>query len=393
MIGAFSIRMRRERRDTMFGKHTLALIPLLALIALFSLLSGCGAHTSGQARSAPSTPLSSGKLPDSVQITFSGPSIAQATPPPLTLHARAQVQKLYQTMLTLPSMPLNTGCPAIGGPSYQLVFRSGTQTLVQVEANSGGCGTVTLPGEKQDRLASQFFWTQLHQAIVAATPVPKLQALAIQHTLPGNRPVLTARITNAAIAQRLYNTLLAQPVVSNPTCSNARYPTYQMVFQAASQFIVATISQQCKTTSLNSHYQPYGAFYSLTAHFQQVFAQSLASAKFASAQPDQLLKEIEMDNGAVVQGQVTNLSIVRQLYSTIFTLQARSIGPDCPSEADKINHTATLYTLHFRQWNLPIMDLSIYKGTCQLINPSPQIATGQTLRGDTTFWNLLKQVS
>lgn len=100
-----------------------------------------------------------------------------------------------------------------------------------------------------------------------------------------------------------------------------------------------------------------------------------------------------MGNGVVVYGQVTDLSLARKLYSTIFTLQPITIGPDCPSEADKINHTATYYTLNFSQWNLPIMELSVYKGTCQLITPSPGMVTGQTLRGDPAFWNLLNLVS
>jgi len=369
----------------MFWKHTRALVPLLALIALLSFLSGCGSNMIGQTGSAPATPINSGNLPDSVQITPGGPGIAQATPPQLTLHTLTLVQQLYKTMLALPSMPPNMACPADAGPSYQLAFRSGTQTLAQAEANSGG--------EKQDRLASQSFWTQLNQAIAKASPVPKPQALAIQQTLQGNQPVLTAHITNAAIAQRLYSALLAQPAASNPKCSDAQYPTYQMVFQTAKQAIAASISQQCKTISLNGQYQSPSGLYSLTAHFQQVFTQTLAGATFAPAQPDRLLKEIQMGNGVVVHGQVTDLSLARQLYSTIFTLQAGTIGPDCPSAADKINHTATLYTLNFSQWSLPIMELSVYKGTCQLINPSPGMVTGQTLRGDTTFWNLLDRVS
>jgi hypothetical protein len=373
----------------MFWKQTRALVPLLALVALLSLLSGCGSNTIGQTGNASATPRPSGKLPDSVQITLGGPGIAQAPPPQLTLHNVALVQQLYQTMLALPSMPPNMACPADAGPSYQLIFRFGIHTLAQADANSGGCGTVTLSGEKQDRLASQSFWTQLHQAIAAATPVPKPQALAIQHTLQGNQPVLTARITNAAIAQRLYSALLALPAATHPQCSDSQYPTYQMVFQTATQAIAASISQQCQTISLNGQYQSPSGLYSLTAHFQQVFTQTLAEATFAPAQPDRLLKELQMGNGTVVHGPVTNLSLARQLYSTIFTLQPGTIGPDCPSVADKINHTATLYTLNFSQWSLPVMELSVYKGTCQLITPSPGMVTGQTLRGDTTFWNLL----
>lgn len=371
----------------MFWKQTRLLISLLTLIALLSLLSGCGSNIGSQTWGA-----SSGPLPNRLQINDEGPDFSQAPPPHLTLYKVAQVQQLYQTMLALPPMSPNTACSAVGGTGYQLVFLSGTQTLVQADANSGGCGTVTLSGEKQDRLASQSFWTQLQQAIVAATPVPKQQALAIQKTVQGNQPVLTAYIANAAIAQRLYSTLLAQPTVTNQRCSDAQYPTYQMVFQTATQAIVASISQQCQTISLNGQSQSPSGLYSLTANFQQVFTQTLAKATFAPAQPDRLLKEVQMGD-VTTQGQVTNLALARRLYSSIFTLQAGVVGPDCPSEADKLHHTATLYTLNFSQWGLPIMELRVYKGSCQLITPSPGMVIGQTLLGDTAFWNLLHLVA
>src|SRR5258708_11002932 len=115
----------------MLCKQTRALVPLLALIALLSLLSGCGSNMIGQTGSAPATPIISGKLPDSVQITLGGPGIAQAPPPQLTLHTLTLVQQLYKTMLALPSMPPNMSCPADPGASYQIPLRAGTQALAQ----------------------------------------------------------------------------------------------------------------------------------------------------------------------------------------------------------------------------------------------------------------------
>src|SRR5258708_16323746 len=134
----------------MLCKQTRALVPLLALIALLSLLSGCGANMIGRPGSARATPIISGNLPDSVQISLGGPGIAQAPPPQLTLHTLTLVQQLYKTMLALPSMPPNMACPADAGPSYQLAFRSGTQTLAQAEANSGGGWNLALPRAKQE---------------------------------------------------------------------------------------------------------------------------------------------------------------------------------------------------------------------------------------------------
>src|SRR5258708_35448733 len=98
----------------MLCKQTRALVPLLALIALLSLLSGCGSHMIGQTGGAPATPIISGKVPDSVQITLGGPGIAQAPPPQLTLHKPTPVQQLYKKMLGTPVSPPNKGCPSVG---------------------------------------------------------------------------------------------------------------------------------------------------------------------------------------------------------------------------------------------------------------------------------------
>jgi hypothetical protein len=59
---------------------------------------------------------------------------------------------------------------------------------------------------------------------------------------------------------------------------------------------------------------------------------------------------------------------------------------------DKINHKANWYNLAFTQWNLPIMNLTAYEGSCKLVQPSPGVSQGQTLIGNAAFWNLVHRV-
>src|SRR6266851_208864 len=123
----------------MFFKHAYTLALLLALVALFSILSGCGSNVSGGTLSAPATSATAGNMPDSVQITIITGAYPPNKQPQVTLRQLAQVQQLYQTTLALPLMPQNIACTAEAGPHYQLVFLRGAHTLAQVLARREGC--------------------------------------------------------------------------------------------------------------------------------------------------------------------------------------------------------------------------------------------------------------
>ena len=372
----------------MFCKNARALVLLLALAVLISSLSACGSNVAGQG----STPTATTSLPESVRIAIGGPGAETRNAPQVTLRVVAQVQQFYRTTLALPLMPEQIACTAEAGPHYTLTFLRGTQTLAQVVAKREGCGAVTIAGETQDRQASKTFWSQLDQAIYAATPVAKPQSLAIQHALQGNKPVQTARITDATTAQRVYNALLALPRTTS-ACNDNSYPAYQLVFQTTEQAIPAVISQQCHTISLNGNYQSRSGLYTLTAQFEQLFTQTLAGATFAPAHPDQLMQTLDKSYSTSSHGPVTDVQLMQQLYARIFTLPISASGPDCPSEADKIDGKATWYSFDFTQWGLPIMSLTIYEGTCKLIQPSPGMSAGQTLQGDAAFWNLIHRAA
>jgi hypothetical protein len=376
----------RCEEDTMFLKIARVLAPLVALMMLLYTLSGCGSNVSGQA-DVPAN------LPDSVQIRIITVNRDQGDDPQVTLRVTAQIQQLYQTMLALPLMPQGIPCTTELGTHYQLTFLHGTQVQAQAQAQRDGCRPVTIAGEKQDRQASQDFWTQLDKAIVAATPVPRPQSLAIQHALQGNQPVQTARITDATKAQRLYSKLLALPQATSSGCQYSSYPTYQLVFQTQDQTIPSAISQTCNTISLDGNYKSPSGLYSLTEQFKQLFMQTLATVTFALAQPDQLIKDVSpAGQNTTTHGQVTDTQLMQQLYARIFTLKQDTVETGCPSTSDKVNRKANRYHLSFTQWGLPIMSLAIYEGSCKLVQPSPGVNRGQTLIGDADFWDLVHRI-
>lgn len=371
----------------MFLQYTRALASLVALVALIYALGGCGSNLSG----AQPLPTMNGNLPDRVQIEIQRVDMT-GHPPQLTLRTPAQVQQFYRTLFALPAMPGDIACTADLGPHYTLTFFAGTQKLVQAVAKREGCGPVAISGEAQERRASQAFWAQLDQVIYAATPPATVKALAIQHTLPGNQPVQTAHMTDAASAQRLYSALVSLPRTQAENCNDSQYPEYRMIFQASDQTIPAVISQQCQTLTLSGNYQSRSGVYRLTDQFKQLFSQTLATTTFAPAQPDELQQTLNAGDTSS-HGPVTDAQLMRQLYASIFTLKSAPVAPDCPSGEDKVKGTAKWYTLDFTQWGLPVMTLSVYEGSCKLIQPSPGLATGQTLLGDAGFWDLLHRAA
>jgi hypothetical protein len=156
----------------MFFEYKRAWVALVMLAVLVSSLSACGSNVPGQSGEQ-ATPTVAVKLPDSVQIRLDEPNPTKEAAPVVILRVPARTQQLYQTMLASPPVPQQMACPAIAGPRYELTFLSGAQAQVRAVADRGGCGTVTIAGEKQDRLASKAFWDQLNQAIDAATPIAK----------------------------------------------------------------------------------------------------------------------------------------------------------------------------------------------------------------------------
>ena len=362
------------------------IFPLALLVVLLGLLSGCGSNT-------PVGTQPSGPQPDSVKITLLLVTTAKGSPAPMvTDHNLSQVHELFQAMETLPQMPQQIGCTADLGPHYQLDFSQGGRELASALARHDGCGPVTIKGESGDREADQAFWALLLQDISASTPVPSLTSLAIARAQAGLHPMLTARTTDPATAQRVYNAILALPLETHSSCYD-QSPAYDLAFQTASQTIPATISQTCQTITLTSSLDTLTSTYTLTPGFQQLFAQVINNLTFAPAQPEALSRSVMVHNGATTTGKVLNASLMQQLYQGIFTLTSAPIPPNCPSGEDKIKGTVSLYDFTFTQWGLPIMNLSVYDASCKMISPSFGLAQNTTLVGTASFWQLVYQAA
>lgn len=359
--------------------------PLLAGLLLAGIviaLGGCG-------RSASAQPGAGGQ-PDSARIEIDDHRDGQ-NKPVVTLTVASVVQQLYATIYALPTLPEQRACTDELGPHYTLTFGEGNQTLVTVRALREGCKPVTITGETRDRQGTAAFWTQLDRAIYQGTPPAKPDLLAIAHTPDPAQAPETAQVTSAETAQRLYDAILALPLVPNQApCQAPGVPAYQLVFHTTQRAIPAVIDNTCKTIALDGAYQARGGVYTLNDQFNRLFAEIVAGATFAPAQPDHLTLTIQNTSTTSQQTIVANTAFMRQLYHKVFALPSTTPQPDCPSGADKVAGKGTWYSFAFSQWSLPILQIQVYEGSCIYI-AGP--VTGQVLHGDQEFWDLVHQAA
>ena len=358
----------------MWMKKSLTLLAGLLLVGPLAWLSGCG--TASSPGNAPAS------KPDRVSIQIDE---VTGTKQVVTLTVASMVQQLYSTIYTLPRMPENQACPANLGPHYTLTFSQGGKALVTVIAKRDGCLPVSIKGETRDRQATADFWAQLDQAIYHASPPASVQWLAVMR-MPqtGQRP-LTALISSAATAQRLYNAILALPLTSPNIGILQGAPTYQLVFHAADQEIPSAIDMQHNLISLNGDIHSRTGLYTLNDQFKHLLEETLAGAAFAPARPDAATLTIQKRDVTSAQ-VIKDLTFMEQFYMKFTTLQPAQPQPDCPSGADKVAGKGIFYDFHFSQWSLPILQAMAYEGSCKLIENT---LTGQYYRGDQEFWNLV----
>ncbi|HEX8034799.1 MAG TPA: hypothetical protein VF510_13170 [Ktedonobacterales bacterium] len=364
------------------------ILPGLLLIGALVALGGCGRGTGAQPGTGGQQRASG--HPDSVRIEINQHGIGQEKLA-VTLTVASLVQQLYATVYALPQMPQQQGCTADLGPEYALTFSEGSQLLVTADAQRYGCGPVTISGETGSRKASTDFWRQLDTAIYQGTPPAKPDVLAIAYTPhPGQAPQ-TARIASAETAQRLYNAILALPLLPlDQSCSMPTIPEYQLVFHTAEQVIPAEIDPTtCKTISVNAAYLARGGVHALNDEFNRLFAGIVAGATFAPAQPDKLALSISTTQTSSHQPSVGNTALVRQLYHKVLTLPPTTTQPDCLG-ADKAAGKGTWYGFAFSQWDLPIFELNAHEGSCLYVTRS---ALGQGVQGDQALWDLIHQAA
>jgi hypothetical protein len=366
----------------MSTKKGLSLLTGLLVAMLFGL-SACGSNAG-----VGSPPRG---RPDSVSIQIDNHR-PTGEKPVVTLTVATMVQQLYTTIYALTQMPDFQACTMELGPHYMLTFHQGKKTLATVKAERDGCRPVSIAGEAHNRQATEPFWTQLDQAIYAAAPPARPQWLAILRSIQSGQQPQAARLASAAQTQHLYNAILALPLLPiSQSC--ARGPLdYQFVFQAADQAIHSAIDKGCNTISLEGNYRSRGGQYTMNDQFKGLLSQTLAAVTFAPAHSDQLtlsfLDRTKMDTSR--QTMITDAQLMQKLYAKVFTLQSAQPQPDCPRGADKVANKGKFYDFAFSQWDLPVLQLSAYEGSCTLIEIN---ATGQVLQGDRQFWDLVHRAA
>lgn len=355
-------------------KNGFSLLSCLLLAGLLVVMSGCSFNQGAQSGSS--------NKPDSVQIGVGEEPVA-------TLTVVNMVQKLYSTIYALPQMPKQRTCTLELGRSYNLTFRVGGKTLVMVRADRYGCRPVSITGETQDRqaTATNDFWLQLDKAIFEGTPVAKPERLAVLHTLKPDQLPQTAQILSAEKVQRLYNAILALPLLPmEGRCPDEITPEYRFVFHTADQVIPSSINKKCNTISLQGNYRSRSGNFTMNEQFKRLLDETLSGAVFAPARPDQLLLAVQPRNGASQQIKIGDAALMQAFYEKFFTLHSTHPQLDCPSGADKIAGKGTFYYFSFSQWDLPLLQISVYVGSCMSIFDGAEI-----LQGDQEFWDLFHQ--
>jgi hypothetical protein len=382
----------------MAAKQTRRLVLGLALAAVFTIGSGCAGEQ-------PSTsPVGAGRnAPDRVQIMIHLLQPPGGNNPVVTLTDVSRVQQLYSSVVGLPPLSDNAVCPTNRSLSYTLTFLREGDVLTTVSADSSGCGTVSIAGDKPDRQANQAFWSQLeHDITLAASAARPPDQLAILHRSQLDQPPQTALLTSTITVLRLYQAIRQLP--SGPqygSCAAESLPEYLLVFYSPEQTIPAVLNQTCQTIFLERGNFPSPIVTDvMTAPFEQLFEQTLAEASFAPARPDQLTVQMQMGSGAPRQITVTDASLRQQIYMTTFTLPTVTTPPNCPPYNENHNTVAangTWYTFEFRQWDLLTVALvDAYEGSCRLVFLDfgwGGISNGQILQADSAFWDLVHQAA
>ena len=361
----------------------------LVLAALLAGVAGCGAQY-------PSVNGGVGPVPDSVQIAIHL-VLPQGGNPVVTLTNPSAAQRLYTTMLQLPDLAENSICSADIGPSYTLTFLHQGNHLITATAQRYGCETVSILGVEQERQANQDFWSELDQDISLASPAASPNQLAILHRTELDLLPETALLTSAATVEDLYQAILKLPAsAQNASCSPESLHHYLLVFHAGSQAIPAVLDQKCQTITLQGNDQSRSGTFAVTASFEQLFEQTLATATFAPAKSDRLTMDIQKGNGVTQQTTIGNSQLAQQLFTTVFALPVGVAEPNCPSEQDKVAGKGTWYTLEFKEWDLlTLIIVDAYQGSCTQVRLDDGQGTnpGQILQGNAEFWNLVHQAA
>jgi hypothetical protein len=374
-----------------------SLLTGLTLMLLVIVVSGCGSagtQAGGQGNTPTQPSGNTDSQPQKVEIEIDNVNDQQGKPI-VTVTNSEIVQQLYTTISGLPQMPKEIACTMELGPAYNLVFHAGNKIVMTAKAEKYGCRPVRIKGETQERQATKEFWPLLDKAIYTGTPPTKVQWLSIMQAVQPQHPTQTTRITSSEQAQRLYDAIVKLPEIPQNkkySCSSQDAPEYQMVFHPADHLIVSDFNKKCGYVTLGANYESRSGTYQVNEQFTKLFEETLAAAPLTQGQPDQLSIATNKDSSDTQSiRNVSNLVLAQKLYKKIFTLPQTKPQPNCPSEDDKVARKGTHYDLRFTQWDLPVLTLSAYEGSCKQIIFNHLSSERKVLQGDQEFWSLLHQ--
>ncbi len=153
--------------------------------------------------------------------------------------------------------------------------------------------------------------------------------------------------------------------------------------------IPSVISQKLGLISLEGHFQSRGGTYTMDEAFKRLLKDILAGATFTPARPDAALLTVDTQKGPGQQGGIADAAL-QQLYKKVLTLRPAQAPSNCPSGEDKVAGVGTIYDVAFTQWDLSILQVSVYEGSCRLIEIN---STSQPLQGDREFWDLIHRAA
>jgi hypothetical protein len=315
----------------------------------------------------------------------------------MTLRDAARVRQLFKTISVPPAQPArsaNGECAGMAGTHYTLTFLQGATPLQTVRADSGGCRTVTIVGAPPVREGTKDFWQQLDQAIMNVMPPLHPDRMAIAVTTPAGQTLLapqSAQIVSATTTQLLYDAILALPLANSggARCPYVDTPTYQFVFFAGEQLAPACVYDTDQTVEIDGGSVWGGGVHTMNHQFRSLLRSILAGADFAPARPDQFA--LTMTKGhTIAQAPVRDTQLLLAVYTRILTLRASSQPgqpqPGCHLDADKVAGAGTWTRFTFTPWNLVLVRIDTYEGSCRFIQESD---TGQALLADQAFWDLV----
>ncbi|HEX7102654.1 MAG TPA: hypothetical protein VF201_08430 [Nitrolancea sp.] len=382
---------------------------VLAVLSVVIVLSGCGSQiesgqqggvaTPGGSTATPGTPGAHAGLPDRVRIVSDEPMLLppgevlttpQASLPEVMLSDVALTRQLYATINALPVLPQDRACTAERGPHYTLTFLQGNATVATVQFHRDGCWPVFIAGESTTREGSKAFVQQLDQAMITATPLLKPDRFAIATAPNPLQAPKSAQVTSATTAQQLYDAILSLPRTDVGTgCSGSSLPAYQLVFFSGDQALHGSVDDACQTVEVDGGFQWRGGRFAMNDQFRNMFQAILAAAPFAPSTPDHLSFGVNTPQTVTPSVNFTDDQVIQALYSQVFQLPVTAAQPNCPPADDKLSGKGTFTTLAFTQWDLPLVRIDTYQGSCSYVQMN---GTGPVLKANQTFWDLIDRV-